>query len=141
MATGETSKLIKLSDSDQTVAPEEDIRGLNVKDKDGDDLGKVDDLLIDDGENKIRFLEVASGGFLGIGEEKSFIPIDAITNIDENVHINQSRGHVAGAPTYNPELVDQTDYYEDVYGYYGYSPFWGAGYMYPALPPRSGRAL
>ena len=134
MATEETSKLIKLSDSGQTVAPEEDIRGLDVKDKDGDDIGKVDDLLIDDAENKVRFLEVASGGFLGIGEDKSFIPVDAITRIDENVHINQTRTHVAGAPPYDPELVDQSSYYEDVYGYYGYSPFWGGGYMYPAFP-------
>ncbi|WP_299169183.1 PRC-barrel domain-containing protein [uncultured Arthrobacter sp.] len=141
MAPKETSKLIKLSHSDQTVTPEEDIRRLNVKDKDGEDIGQVDDLLIDDGEKKVRFLEIASGGFLGMGEEKSFIPIDALTHIDEDVHINQSRGHVAGAPVYDPELVDQTDFYEDVYGYYGYSPFWGAGYMYPALPPRSGRAV
>lgn len=142
MAANKNAKLIKLSESDQTVAtPEEDIRGLNVKDKDGEDLGRIDDLLIDDGENKVRFLEVASGGFLGIGEDKSFIPIDSITRIDEDVHINQSRGHVAGAPAYNPDIVDQGNYYEDVYGYYGFAPFWGAGYAYPAFPPYPGRSV
>lgn len=134
MATRETSKLIKLTDSGQTLTPEEDIRGFDVKDKDGEDIGKIDELLIDEAENKVRFLEVASGGFLGIGENKSFIPVDAITRIDENVHIDQTRGHVAGAPAYDPELVDQSSYYEDVYGYYGYSPFWGAGYLYPPFP-------
>jgi sporulation protein YlmC with PRC-barrel domain len=134
MATRETSKLIKLTDSGQTLTPEEDIRGFDVKDKDGEDIGKIDELLIDEAENKVRFLEVASGGFLGIGENKSFIPVDAITRIDENVHINQTRGHVAGAPAYDPEVVDQSSYYEDVYGYYGYSPFWGGGYLYPPFP-------
>ena len=125
--------LIKLSDSGQTVASAaEDIRGRKVKDKDGKDLGKVDDLLIDDQERKVRFLRVEHGGFLGVGETKSFIPVDAITKIDDDcVHINHSRDHVAKAPRYDPKLVDDTTYYGSIYGYYGYMPYWGAGYRYP----------
>ena len=134
MATNNPAKLIKLSDSDQTVTAEEDIRGLNVKDKDGEDLGQIDALLIDDAEKKVRFLVVASGGFLGIGKEKSFIPVEAITRIADEVTIDQSRELVAGAPGYDPELVDEASYYEDVYGYYGYMPYWGAGYAYPTFP-------
>lgn len=135
MAMDETGKLVKLSDSAQTVAnPDEDIRDRNVKDKDGEDLGRVNDLLIDDVQNKVRFMEVGSGGFLGLGEHKSFIPIDAITRIDEDVHIDQTREYVAKAPAYDPDLVDQSSYYEDVYGYYGYPPYWGATYTYPGFP-------
>lgn len=40
--------LVKLSDTDETVKlGDEDIRGYSVKDKQGADIGKVDDLLID----------------------------------------------------------------------------------------------
>lgn len=75
MATDETGKLVKLGDTDQTIARgDEDIRGRKVKDKNGEDIGKVDDLLVDVRENKVRFLEVASGGLLGLGATTSFIP-------------------------------------------------------------------
>lgn len=130
--TQDKATLVKLSDTGQTVASaDNDIRGRTVKDKDGNDLGKVDDLLIDDQERKVRFLRVEHGGILGIGETKSFIPVDAITRITtDDVYISHSREHVANAPSYDPQLVDEP-YYADLYGYYGYTPFWGAGYMYP----------
>ncbi len=83
-----------------------------------------------DQERKVRFLRVEHGGFLGVGETKSFIPVDAITKITDDVHINHSRDHVAKAPRYDPELVDDKTYYGNIYGYYGYMPFWGAGYSY-----------
>ncbi|PYI64545.1 PRC-barrel domain-containing protein [Arthrobacter livingstonensis] len=139
MATHGTGKLIKLSDAGETVAVgDEDLRGRSVRDKDGNDLGKVDDLLLDARENKVRFLEVASGGFLGLGKTKSFIPIDAITDITErDVNINQTREHVARAPAYDPDLVDDVDdmsYYENLYFHYGYMPYWGAGYTQPRFP-------
>ena len=99
--------LSKLSDSGQPVSSsEQDIRGLKVKDKDGNDLGKVEDLLIDDLEHKVRFLLVEHGGFLGMGQTKSFIPVDGITMIsNREVHINHSKEHVANAPGYDPKLV------------------------------------
>jgi len=37
-----------------------------AKDKDGRDLGTIEGLLIDEAERKVRFMEVASGGFLGL---------------------------------------------------------------------------
>ncbi|GAB3259168.1 PRC-barrel domain-containing protein [Arthrobacter pigmenti] len=128
--------LVKLADTDETIiSRDEDIRGRHVKDKAGEDLGKVDELLIDTNENKVRFLIVASGGFLGLGEQKSFIPVDAVTQVqDEEVRIDQTREQVAGAPAYDPELVQVEGFYDDIYGYYGYTPFWGAGYMYPGYP-------
>ncbi len=90
----------KLSDSGQTVPTSaEDIRGRTVKDKDGQDLGKVHDLFIDDQERKVRFLLVKHGGFLGLGQTQSFIPVDAITKITAgDVLISHTREHVAAAP-------------------------------------------
>ncbi|WP_369831104.1 CBS domain-containing protein [Cryobacterium sp. M15] len=128
--------LVKLSESDETIAREdEDIRGRAVKDKVGSDIGKIDDLLIDETERKVRFIEVASGGFLGIGRDKAFIPIDAIVAITDNeVQIDQIREFVASAPAYDPDLVREREYYGGVLGYYGYGPFWGADYRYPDYP-------
>lgn len=133
MTSQSNASLSKLSDSGQTVTPSaEDIRGRTVKDKDGNDLGKVHDLLIDDREHRVRFLLVEHGGFLGLGETKSFIPVDAITKITAvDVLINHTREHVAAAPRYDPDLVDDRDYHGSIYDHYGYIPYWGAGYAYP----------
>jgi len=92
--------LSRLGDHDMTVSSsDEDIRGRTVKDKDGQDIGKIDGLLVDDVEQKVRFMEVATGGFLGFGESTTLIPIEAITRITaEEVHISHTREHVAGAP-------------------------------------------
>lgn len=124
--------LSRLHDIDRTVsASDDDIRGRMAKDKDGRDIGKIEHLLIDDAEQKIRFMEVGSGGFLGLGETKSFIPVEAITRITaDEVYISPSREHVAGAPRYDPDLVANDpgyDYFLDLYPYYGYST---AGYPY-----------
>lgn len=133
-AAGKAS-LVRLSDTDLTVAnPAEDIRGRKVVDKEGNEIGEVDDLFIDDREAKVRFLQIASGGFLGIGETKFLVPVDAIAKIsDEVVHINQERERVAGAPRYDPDLIDER-YINEVYGYYGYAPYWMPGYTYPPYP-------
>lgn len=127
--------ILTLSDTDMTLAtPAEDIRGCKVVDGKGEDVGEVDDLMIDAAEKKVRFIRVASGGFLGMGKTKFLVPVDAISRIDgKTVHISHARDKFVSAPRYNPEVIDRP-YLDSVYGYYGYSPFWGAGYAYPPYP-------
>lgn len=134
--TVHSATLIKLSDSDRTVAdPAEDIRGRKVHDRAGEDLGQVDDLLIDGEQGKVRLVRIEHGGFLGIGTKAFFIPVDSITGItDDAVEISESRDQIADALGYDPDLIDEADRYEPLYEYYGYRPFWGAGYSYPGYP-------
>ncbi len=136
MTTRQPEMLRTLDDSEMTLADSaEDVRGRIVIDQAGQEIGEVDALLLDDAESKVRFLRVAAGGVLGIGERTFLIPIDAITRIDEHhVHVNQSRDRVVEAPAYDPNLVYDQSYYGDVYGHYGYDPYWGLGYRYPAYP-------
>ena len=128
-------RIVKLSDTDLMLAdPAEDIVGRNVVAASGEDIGKVDDLMIDDVENKVRFVRVASGGILGLGQTKFLIPVDAITRVTgDNVFVDRDRDQVAAAPAYDPDLVDE-EYFEHLYGHYGYQPYWSAGYVYPAFP-------
>lgn len=135
--TDEIATLVRLSDTGLTLAdPEADIRGTTVVDRDGEEVGTVDDLFIDEAERRMRFLEIGSGGFLGIGKEKRLIPVDAVTEIDEHIHINQERSLIAAGPGYDPELkpIPERPDIEEIYGHYGVIPFWGAGYIYPVYP-------
>jgi len=137
MATHSTASLINLSDADLTIAdPEADVRGRSVVDREGEHAGKVQSILVDDREQKVRFLEVESGGFLGIGGETRLVPVDAVTAVTaDEVHIDQTRDHVHGSPAYDPEVTrDRDPYYDSLYGYYGYMPYWAPGYAYPRYP-------
>lgn len=133
MTSNDNATLYTLGDRGQTVdGLANDIRGREVKDEHGDGIGKVADLLVDDREEKVRFLLVEHGGFLGFGETKTLIPVDAITKITEHeVLLNQSRERVAAAPGYDPDLVDDRPYHSSIYNHYGYAPYWGGGYIYP----------
>jgi sporulation protein YlmC with PRC-barrel domain len=129
--------LTRLGDTDRTVSSsDEDIRGRLVKDKDGLDLGEIHGLMVDAVEGKVRFMEVASGGFLGFGESTSFIPVEAITRITaDTVQISHTRAHVAGAPRYDPSLVAaDAHYFFNLYPYYGYM----GGYLGVVTPPLVG---
>ena len=121
-------QLTRLRDTDRTVSSsDEDIRGRMARDKDGHDLGTIEGLLVDEAERKVRFMEVASGGFLGLGESKSLIPVEAITRVTPDaVYIGHTRAHVAGAPRYDPDLVHtELEYFFNLFPYYGYPPSFG----------------
>lgn len=129
-------ELTLLVDTGKTVAdPDEDIRGWTVVDNTGEEIGSVDELLVDEQTERIHFLRVKHGGILGFGASTSFIPVEAVAGVRAGtVSIDRSREWVAGAPVYDPALIGQIDYYDRLYGYYGYAPFWVGGYIYPTLP-------
>lgn len=130
--------LVQMGDEPITLADASlDIRGHHVLDREGEEIGHVDDLLVDNDERRVRFLRVKAGEFLGLGGRAFLVPIDAITRIAENeVHVDQSREHVGGGPEYDPEVVAKgVPEYDRVYRHYGYAPFWMAGYAYPAFSP------
>jgi sporulation protein YlmC with PRC-barrel domain len=128
--------LVKLGDTDLTVADRsEDVRGYKVFDSAGEELGKVSNLIIDEAQAKVRFLEVTGGGFLGIGDHTVLVPVDAVTRIsDEKVYVNQTREHVAGGPRYDPALAVEESFWTSNYEHYGVAPYWSTGYTYPSYP-------
>jgi hypothetical protein len=139
MKTDIRTRLVRLSDSNLKIADgSEDIRGHDVVDRSQEEIGTISELLVDEAENRVRFIEVRSGGFLGMGATDILLPVDAITTIDDDsVSVDQTRERIAHAPRYDPQLADDR-YWEGVYTYYGYSPYWKEGYTYPVFPRRTG---
>jgi sporulation protein YlmC with PRC-barrel domain len=130
----QSGALMRLGDSDQMLAdPAQDIRGYKVIDRDGKEIGKVDDLLVDNEQQRVRMLRVEHGGLLGIGATPLFLPVDTVEHVeDDKVVIGRSQVQVVGAPEYDPELVDRDERMAELYGYYGYAPYWAPGYSPPA---------
>jgi sporulation protein YlmC with PRC-barrel domain len=100
-------ELEKRSDTFLTLAdPTQDVRNFKVVDRHDEEIGHVSDLFIDQAERTIQMLEIRAGGFLGLGERHFLLPISAITSVTNGeVHVNQTRERIVGAPVYDPALV------------------------------------
>lgn len=129
-------RLVRLRDSDRTVAdPAADVRGRTAVDRNGERIGTVEDLLVDEEEDHVRFLRIASGGFLGIGKDHFLVPVDAVTEVGpERVVVGRERARLGDVPGYDPELTYDRTYYAGLYGWWGYGPYWTPGYTYPPYP-------
>lgn len=129
MADRPARALITLSDTGRTVAdPAQDVRGRTVRDASGEELGTVEDLLVDAEADQVRMLRITHGGLLGIGAETIVLPVEAVSRLTgDEVVVDQSRDRITSAPAYDPDLADQMSYYGDLYGYYGYTPYWAPG--------------
>jgi sporulation protein YlmC with PRC-barrel domain len=131
--------LEKLKDTDLAFAEESlDIRGRKVVDRSGAEIGYVSALFIDENERKIRMLEIRAGGFLEIRSRHFLLPADAITHVSKDeVRISETQERLEHSPVYDPALrIEEPtqEHWEPFYGYYGLSPYWSSGYMYPNFP-------
>ena len=76
--------LVRLGDSGFVPANIEDnLCGRDVYDPHGQRMGTVEDLYVDRQTREVRFLEVGIGGFLGIGERRFLVPVEAVTEVSE----------------------------------------------------------
>lgn len=131
--------LEKLSQSKLALADvSENLRGRKVFDANGEDIGTVEDLMVDPSSRQVRFLQVGTGGFLGIGRDHVLIPVEAIESIGpDTLRVNQTRERVGGGPIYQPDLVLERDDYRGIYEYYGYAPYWEEGRIVAPIVPNT----
>jgi len=136
VATVHKTNLIRLNESDLGVEhPDEDVRGRKVIDRAGNEVGKVDDLVVDDRDAKAHFLRIGSGGLAGIGTKFWLVPVEAVAKVTHDaVYIDQTREHMSGGPAYDPELVNDQAYLGGVYEHYNQKPHWDEGYVVPLFP-------
>nr|WP_221383246.1 PRC-barrel domain-containing protein [Actinoplanes polyasparticus] len=72
----------------------EDIRGRQVIDREGKEIGRVEDLLIDTEQKRVRFLCVEHDGLFGVGAAPLFIPVEAVERItDDEAGIERAERH------------------------------------------------
>lgn len=113
----------------------EDVRGLTLEAKDGE-IGTVKDLLFDDAGWSIRYIAADTGGWL-TGRQVLLTP-DAVEEIGDRVRVNLTKDQVEGSPPLTTDQPVSRQWETDLYGYYGYAPYWGyaAGWAAPvAMAP------
>ena len=132
------SALEKLKDTDFSfVETGQDIRVRKGIDPSCVDIGHVSARFIDANERKVRMLEICDGGFFGLGNRHFLLPVDVITHVSNNeVRISETQARLEHSPAYDPTLIEEPtqEHWEPFYGYYGLSPYWSSGYLYPNFP-------
>src|SRR5918993_2763324 len=104
--------------SDRFTAIEEQYAGYEVYDRNGEKIGKVDDLFVDENDQP-EYLGVKMG-FLGL-EGTSLIPWE-LTRVNEEGHrieVSVDKAQVKEGPSFNDDRDITPDYEEQVYSHYG----------------------
>ena len=105
------------------------LAGDRVRNSTGDDLGKVEDFMLDFGSGRIVYAVLSFGGIMGIGDKLFAVPPDALT-IDKENHcfvMDVDKTKLEGAPGFPknnwPDFADQS-LGSRIYAYYGSQPYW-----------------
>jgi sporulation protein YlmC with PRC-barrel domain len=67
--------------------------GLNVRNKGNEELGEIEDVVVDLKSGEIRYAAISMGGFLGIGDKLFAVPFKAIsfqTHRDDGVLVDST---------------------------------------------------
>lgn len=119
MAQGndESSGIVSLEDFEgELEEPWQDVRGLKVLDKNGEEAGIVEDLYVYADAEAAHLLKVA-------GDEGSFlIPVDAVTNAsEEGVSVEQDKHVILGSPEFDSDGLPDPETSRAAYEYFGYT--------------------
>lgn len=125
-------KSIKHTDPDKLyrrVMSASTLDGDRVKNPQGDDLGKVEDIMIDVPSGRVAYAVLSFGGFLGMGSKLFAIPWTSMT-LDEDEKcfvLAADKELLKAAPGFDkdnwPDMADPT-WRNQIYTYYGARPYW-----------------
>lgn len=103
--------------------------GDDVVNPQGEDIGKVKELMIDLDEGRVAYAVLSFGGVMGFGDKLFAIPWDAFRlDTDRKAFIlNVPKSKLENAPGFDKDhwpMTEDSTYITEVYTYYGYEPYW-----------------
>ena len=109
-----------------------DLKGNRVVNKNAEDLGTLEDYMIDLQNGRIAYAVLSFGGWFGMGNKLFAIPWSALTMqlYDNNLRIilNVDKEILQKAQGFDKsQLPLSYDDLASVYTYYGYKPYWQTG--------------
>src|SRR5215216_2225718 len=104
--------------SDRFQAIEDQYEGYEVYDRNGEKIGKVDDLFVDESDQP-EYLGVKMG-FLGL-EGTSLIPweLTRVNGEGHRIEVSVDKAQVKEGPSFNDDRDITPEYEEQVYSHYG----------------------
>jgi sporulation protein YlmC with PRC-barrel domain len=113
----------------QAVLSADTLTGDTVFNAAGENLGKIEDFMLDVESGRIRYAVLSFGGVLGIGNKLFAVPPEALT-VDASRKcfvLDVEKERLENAPGFDkdnwPNFADPT-LGSEIYGYYGRKPYW-----------------
>jgi hypothetical protein len=120
--------IIRLQEREYPARPQDDLRSRSVLDRRDRLLGYVANLYVDEDEKQLRFLDVVTEGFLGLGRKHHLVPVEALIPAADAarrgfhgaIGLQVDREAVEQSPTMpNPLAGPDPEFQEAIRQYYG----------------------
>jgi sporulation protein YlmC with PRC-barrel domain len=102
--------------------------GMTVRTPEGQELGRVDDVVVD-AHGKTVFAVLSHGGFMGMGGKLVAVPFGAVSfdKTERHLVLDATREKLDAAPAFRMSALSNEKWAEEVYRYFGQQPFWTTG--------------
>jgi sporulation protein YlmC with PRC-barrel domain len=108
------------------------LSGDNVVNDRGEDIGKINEIMIDIPSGRVAYAVLSFGGFLGMGDKLFAIPWSRLT-VDEDRKVfvlDLDKATLERAPGFDkehwPDMADPS-WGAAIHTYYGSEPYWDQG--------------
>lgn len=99
-----------------------ELLGMNVDNYQDETIGDINELILNQELDRVTSVVVSSGGFLGIGDTLSVLPVGAISITEDAVVVNATKETLEHSPRFTtdswPERMNDPDYLVGVYDPY-----------------------
>jgi sporulation protein YlmC with PRC-barrel domain len=105
------------------------LAGDRVRNSEGEDLGKISDIMIDIERGRVAYAVLSFGGVMGIGDKLFAVPWAALAlDEDEKCFLLEiEKGSLEAAPGFDkdnwPDMADIV-WGSKIYRFYGATPYW-----------------
>jgi sporulation protein YlmC with PRC-barrel domain len=103
------------------------LAGGHVRNSAGEDLGSIEEIMIDAPSGRVAYAVLSFGGILGLGSKLFAVPWEALTlnRADHEFILNVDKNLLKNAPGFDkenwPDMADPT-FTRLIHSYYGYQP-------------------
>jgi len=105
------------------------LTGDRVRNTAGEDLGKIEEIMLDVESGTVAYAVLSFGGFLGMGNKLFALPWEAL-QLDQDDHefiLDVDKATLEQAPGFDkdnwPDMADPT-WGAQIHSHYGYKPYW-----------------
>jgi hypothetical protein len=104
--------VIRLARTSFSPAPHRELRQKSVFASRGRNMGTVENLYVEEDSRDMRFVDVVTNGFLGLGRKHHLVPVEAVSEQDPGwITLGVAQETVERAPIFpNPRFGANEDY-------------------------------
>jgi sporulation protein YlmC with PRC-barrel domain len=105
------------------------IIGDSIVNRAGENLGKIEELMLDLEKGRVAYAVLSFGGVMEMGEKLYVIPFEALKLDGSREHfvLDVDKAKLRNAPGFdrnNPPKASDRTWGAEIYKFYGYKPYW-----------------